>query len=117
MPMLEGNIDHVIGVDTHRDSHTAAILDRNGGLIAELAVPSNQAGYEHLLDFVAERALGLLERVPGLKQVLTIGPVPEALAAAGAVDVTAVAPWLGPTSWPFALYVLIETPREASFMT
>ena len=28
----------------------------------------------------AERALGLLEKCPGLKQVLTIGPVPEALA-------------------------------------
>ena len=27
-----------------------------------------------------ERALGLLEKVPGLKQILTIGPVPEALA-------------------------------------
>ena len=58
MPMLEGKVDAVIGVDTHRDSHTAAILDHNGGLIAELAVPSNQAGYEQRLDFIAERALG-----------------------------------------------------------
>ena len=56
MPMLEGKVDAVIGVDTHRDSHTAAILDRNGGLIAELEVPSNQAGYEQLLDSVAQRA-------------------------------------------------------------
>jgi hypothetical protein len=31
--MLEGKVDAVIGVDTHRDSHTAAILDRNGGLM------------------------------------------------------------------------------------
>src|SRR4249919_1747022 len=30
-----------------------------------------------------ERALGLLEKCPGLKQVLTIGPVPESLAAVG----------------------------------
>src|SRR5690349_8096170 len=30
-----------------------------------------------------ERALGLLEKCPGLKQVLTIGPVPEALAHVG----------------------------------
>ncbi len=30
-----------------------------------------------------ERALGLLEKCPGLKQVLTIGPVPEALAQVG----------------------------------
>jgi transposase len=53
--MLEGKVDHVIGVDTHRDTHTAAILDRNGGLVAQLEVPSSQAGGEMLLRFVAER--------------------------------------------------------------
>ncbi|HEX2214034.1 MAG TPA: fatty-acid--CoA ligase FadD8, partial [Mycobacterium sp.] len=37
-----------------------------------------------------ERALGLLEKVPTLKQILTIGPVPEALAGV-AVDLTAEA--------------------------
>ncbi len=37
-----------------------------------------------------ERALGLLEKVPGLKQVLTIGPVPEALGDS-AVDLVAEA--------------------------
>ena len=58
MPMLEGNIDHVIEVDTHRDSHTAAILDPNGGLVAELTVTSNQAGSEALLGLAAQRAPG-----------------------------------------------------------
>lgn len=38
-----------------------------------------------------ERALGLRDQVPGLKQILTIGPVPEALADTGAQDVAAVA--------------------------
>ena len=37
-----------------------------------------------------ERAVGLLEKVPALKQVLTIGPVPDALADV-AVDLTAEA--------------------------
>jgi fatty-acyl-CoA synthase len=37
-----------------------------------------------------ERALGLLEKVPSLKQVLTIGPVPDALAGV-AVDLNAEA--------------------------
>ena len=55
MPMLEGKVDHVIGVDTHRDTHAAAILDRNGGLVAQLEVPSSQAGCGTLLRFVAER--------------------------------------------------------------
>ena len=58
MPMLEGKVDHVVGVDTHRDAHTAAILDRNGGLITQLEVPSSQAGYAELLGVVAERAHG-----------------------------------------------------------
>jgi transposase len=56
VPMLEGKVDAVIGVDTHRDRHAAAILDRNGGLVAQLEVPSDQAGGEALLRFVAERA-------------------------------------------------------------
>jgi transposase len=56
--MLEGKVDAVIGVDTHRDSHTAAILDRNGGLVAELEVASDQAGSEALLGLVAQRAPG-----------------------------------------------------------
>ena len=37
-----------------------------------------------------ERALGLLEKVPSLKQILTIGPVPQALTGV-AVDLTAEA--------------------------
>src|SRR3954470_3212397 len=37
-----------------------------------------------------ERAVGLLDKVPGLKQVLTIGPVPDELAAVG-TDLAATA--------------------------
>ena len=37
----------------------------------------------------AERALALLEKVPGLQKVLTIGPPPDALEAAGAQDLAA----------------------------
>ena len=58
MPMLEGKIDAVIGVDTHRDRHTAAILDPNGGLVAQLEIPSDQAGAEVLLSVVTERVPG-----------------------------------------------------------
>jgi transposase len=58
VPMLEGKVDAVIGVDTHRDGHTAAILDRNGGLVAQLEVPTDQAGYAALLGVVTKRAPG-----------------------------------------------------------
>ena len=44
MPMLEGQVDAVIGVDTHRDRHAAAVLDPNGGVRATLEVPSDRAG-------------------------------------------------------------------------
>ena len=47
MPMLEGKVDHVIGVDTHRDAHAAAVLDPNGGLIAQLEVPAARPATKH----------------------------------------------------------------------
>ena len=45
-----------------------------------------------------ERALGLLEKVDSLKQILTIGPVPDALADV-AVDLTAEAAKYEPRRW------------------
>ena len=34
MGMLAERVDHVIGVDTHRDSHSAAIVDARTGTVA-----------------------------------------------------------------------------------
>jgi hypothetical protein len=45
VPMLPGLVDAVVGVDTHRDTHTAAVLDRNGGLLATTVTSTDQAGY------------------------------------------------------------------------
>ena len=58
MSMLEGQVDAVIGVDTHRDRHAAAVLDPNGGVRATLEVPSDQAGYARLLQLADEQAPG-----------------------------------------------------------
>jgi hypothetical protein len=33
MGMLEGQIQFVIGVDTHRDTHTAAVCDPTGAML------------------------------------------------------------------------------------
>ena len=49
--MLAQRVDHVIGVDTHRDSHTAAVLDTTGGIIADLSVPADAFGYKRVLGF------------------------------------------------------------------
>lgn len=61
------------------DDHAYVLTD--AGVSALIIDPTPQ--------FV-DRALGLLEKVPNLKQILTIGPVPEALAGV-AVDLTAEA--------------------------
>jgi len=51
MGMLAEQVDHVIGVDTHRDSHTAAVLDLTGGLVAGTTIPADAFGYKRVLAF------------------------------------------------------------------
>ncbi|GAB4003445.1 fatty-acid--CoA ligase FadD8 [Nocardioides ultimimeridianus] len=60
----------------------------------------NDAGISFLVvdPYFADRAVELLDKCPGLKQVLTIGPVPDVLAGTGAVcrDLTEVAATFAP---------------------
>lgn len=58
MGVLEGCVDHVIGVDTHRDSHTAAVVDAGGGLHEVTTVASDAFGGRKLLAFAKEHAAG-----------------------------------------------------------
>jgi transposase len=58
MPLLEGQVDAVIGVGTHRGRHAAALLDPNGGVRATLEVPSDRAGHARLLRLADEQASG-----------------------------------------------------------
>ena len=57
------------------------------GSLDDHAYVLNDAGITTLIidpvPMFVERALGLLEKVPGLTQVLTIGPVPDELAHVG----------------------------------
>lgn len=47
----------VIGVDTHVDTHTAAIVETTtGGVLAEITVPTTPAGYQELLDLADEHS-------------------------------------------------------------
>jgi transposase len=46
---VAGNSGLVVGVDTHLDSHTAALCDGRGRLVAQLQVPATAAGYAQLL--------------------------------------------------------------------
>jgi len=46
-----GEYDLVAGVDTHLDTHTAALCDGRGRLLGQLEVPATAAGYARLLDW------------------------------------------------------------------
>lgn len=48
----------IIGVDTHKYTHTAAVVDRQGGDHAHLRVPADAAGYRRLLRFACAQAPG-----------------------------------------------------------
>lgn len=58
MPELAQVVDFVVGVDTHKNSHTAAIILPTGGEIAHLTVATDAFGYKRLLSFAKEQAPG-----------------------------------------------------------
>jgi transposase len=58
MPMLADLVELVIGVDTHKDTHTAAVVQAvSGGVITQVTVPATPAGYQQLLQ-MADRHNG-----------------------------------------------------------
>lgn len=51
MASLSEIVDVVIGVDTHVETHTAAVVDaRTGAVLDELTVPTTPEGYQDLVD-------------------------------------------------------------------
>lgn len=58
MSMLAGMIDAVIGVDTHRDHHTVAVVDPTGGALATIELATDAFGYRRMLAFAKEHAPG-----------------------------------------------------------
>jgi len=55
---LAKDIDYVIGVDTHKDSHTAAVVNVTGGVISALDVTATEVGYRRLLALANRHAIG-----------------------------------------------------------
>jgi len=51
MSILAERVEFVIGVDTHKQSHVAAVVSANGGKLDEREVPATQCGYEELIGF------------------------------------------------------------------
>ena len=57
--MLADQADHVLGIDTHRDSHSAAILAADTAVVqGQITVAANERGYRRLLRFALENAPG-----------------------------------------------------------
>jgi transposase len=53
--MVTELVDYVVGVDTHRDEHTLALLEaRSGALLAQRTVASNGCGYAQALRFAQQ---------------------------------------------------------------
>jgi transposase len=57
--MLADQVDHVIGVDTHRDSHAAAVVAApSGALELDTTIVADPFGYKRLLRFARQHARG-----------------------------------------------------------
>src|SRR4051812_40373916 len=57
--MLADEVDYVIGVDTHRDQHTlAVVVAPTGAVLAQTVVRASGAGYARALRFAEGRADG-----------------------------------------------------------
>jgi transposase len=53
MGMLTDRVQVVIGVDTHKHTHTAAVVASTGAHLAERTVAADPAGYRMLLEAAA----------------------------------------------------------------
>jgi len=58
MRPLAEQIDFVVGVDTHKHTHTAAVVTPTGGVVAQLTVAADAGGYARSVAFARERAPG-----------------------------------------------------------
>ena len=58
MAMLADTIDGVIGVDTHRDTLTAAAVTNLGGVLAQTTTSADAAGYQQLLEVADRHVVG-----------------------------------------------------------
>ena len=55
--MVAELVDYVVGVDTHRDEHTLALVEAaTGALVAQRTVESNNRGYAEALRFARQQA-------------------------------------------------------------
>ncbi|WP_199729243.1 hypothetical protein [Micromonospora sp. M71_S20] len=77
MSMLADLVEVVIGVDTHKDTHTAALLDtRTGGVLARATVSTDPDGYAELMTLAEQRSGLGRGRWRALVATAPAGPAP-----------------------------------------
>jgi transposase len=81
----------VVGVDVHKQSHTAALLDGRGALVETLEIENSAAGAERLCDWLAEH--GAEEAVIGIENAAGYGRLLCATLAAAGFEVLNVPAW------------------------
>lgn len=55
--MVAELVDYVVGVDTHRDEHTLALVEAStGAVLAQRTIASNGRGYAQALRFARQHA-------------------------------------------------------------
>jgi len=111
MPMLAEVVEVVIGVDTHKDTHTAAVVTAaTGAVLEQVTVPADPDGYQALLDLAGTH--------PGLRAWAMEGSggygagLTRHLAAAGEVVVELDRP-ARPARWAGAKSDPIDAVRAA----
>src|SRR3954451_10069841 len=58
---LADQVDFVVGVDTHKNSHTLGLVERSGAEIDDVTMPTDAFGYRRMLTW-ARRLTGDAER-------------------------------------------------------
>jgi transposase len=56
--MLAEEVDYVVGVETHRDEHAVAVVDRVGSIVTEAVTAANEEAFARLLTQIDARAPG-----------------------------------------------------------
>ena len=56
MAILADSVEVVIGVDTHKHTHTAAVVAAaTGTVVSQATVPATSSGYQQLLEFATRQ--------------------------------------------------------------
>jgi hypothetical protein len=53
---LADHVDYVIGVDTHKQSHTLGLLDSTGRELGDVTIPTDAFGYKRMLAWVRQHS-------------------------------------------------------------